>query len=210
MVNTGFPTSNNRTPSPSVNPFARALAEARGNQGQNGLSDDFLSQGNRFADTNSNSNDFAEQQRLQEEKQKRERLRQQLHRQVNPVEAKDVFDAREERVKKEIDSIRHELKMLSQEVIAFDKEVELTIISNVAEPGLEGKYYFSFFQKLREFIMLLRKRIHSARTWATTMQSKKKKKKGKMGMEISGQQYEQTTTVFDRMHHERSTAYSGS
>ena len=100
--------------------------------------------------------------------------------------------------------------MLSQEIADFNKEIEISIMSNVAAPGIEGKYYFNFFQKLREFIQLLRAKVHSARTWATTFNSKKKKKNGKAGLEIGGQQYEQTTTIYDRMHHERSTVYSGS
>ncbi len=195
---------NSSTPSPQgINPFARALAEARGAQGQS-------------TDTVTNNSgmdnlDPAEQQRKLEETQKRERLRQQLHKQVNPVEARDVFNARESQVKKEIDNIRHELKLLSQEVAAFSQEIDMTLMSNVVSPGQEGKYYLSFFQQLRAFIMLLRQKIHSARTWATTMHGKKSKKKRKgAGLEISGQQYEQTATVFDRMHHERSTVYSGS
>ncbi len=194
--------------SQGVNPFARALAEARGNQGLSGEQSEFAPR-NPNLSTSQNLQSLEEQQRLQIEQQKRERLRQQLHRQVNPVEARDVFNAQEERIKKEIDNIRHELKLLSQEVAAFNQDIEISIMSNVADPGLDGKYYLTFFQKLREFIMLLRAKIHSARTWSTAMNSKKKKK-GKKGMEIAGQQYEQTKTVYDHMHHERSNAYSGS
>src|SRR5579859_2932930 len=204
-MNSSMQNSASRPNPSSVNPFARALAEARGNQGQSQTSVDNLSK--RSSDMN--SSDLAEQQRQQLEEQRRERLRQQLHRQVNPVEAKDVFSAQEQRVKKEIEELRHELKLLVQEVAAFNQDVEIAVMGNVAQPGTEGKYYFTFFQKLKQFIMLLRQQINSAHTWATTM-SAKKKKKGKMGLEIGGQQYEQTTTIYDRMHHERSTVYSGS
>ena len=207
------PVRNTSSPKPAgINPFAQAMKEARG-AGDQAKQNDFMNQNG--GSTNglheySDSLDAAEQQRLIEEQQKRERLRQKLHAQINPVETHDIFNARQENIKKEIDNIRYELKMLVQEVAEFHKEVDLTLMTNVAEPGQEGKYYLSFFQKLRAFIMLLRQKIHSARTWATTMQSKKKKQRKGAGMEINGQQYEQTKTVFDHMHHERSNSYSGS
>jgi hypothetical protein len=210
MNNSLRPSSSSPSPQ-GVNPFARALAEARGAQGQS--TDSITNTGNSLAkDMNGMDQlDPIEQQRQLEEAQKKERLRQQLHKQVNPVEAKDVFSARESQIKKEIDQIRHELKLLSQEMAAFHQEIDMTLMSNVVSPGQEGKYYLTFFQQLRAFIMLLRQKIHSARTWATTMHGKKSKKQRKgAGLEISGQQYEQTATVFDRMHHERSTVYSGS
>jgi hypothetical protein len=197
--------------------------EARGNQAgaqpQDSIANPFdLSQFGNFGGFGSDTGDMnqmseaqmREQQRLREEKQRRERLRQQLHRQVNPVETTDIFNAREAQVKKQIDNLRYELRMLSQEIVEFHKEVDITIMSNVPSPGQEGKYYITFFEKLRAFIQMLRQQIHSARTWATTFNQKKKKKQGKKGMEISGQQYEQTATIFDQMHHERSTQYSGS
>lgn len=209
----------------ALNPFARAMAEARGGQmddsvlnsqpaGQHqslpfGNGSGALSE-NDWGNMNPGSFDMEEMQRREAEKAKRERLRQQLHRQVNPVEARDVFNSRQQQVKKEIEQIRQELKLLGREILAFNKEIDLTLSTNVAEPGDQGKYYLVFFQKLREFIVLLRHKVQSARTWSTAMNSKKRRKKGAIGLEMKGQQHEQTATLFDQMHHERSTAYSGS
>lgn len=200
-MNNSLHSSTQRTPAPGISPFAQALESARGGQGGDQFNDGFPSMEN-------GRNSLDEQQRMLDQ-QKKERLRSQLHRQINPVEQTDIFNAKQAQVKKQIDDIRHELKLLSDEVEAFNKDVQITVMANVATPGTEGKYYFTFFQKLKEFIILLREKIHSARTWATTMSSKKKKRKG-AGMEISGKSHEQTATVFDRMHHERSTVYSGS
>lgn len=204
-MNSSLPKMSSSSPRSNVSPFARALAEAKaGEQGSN-----FSQNHNRLSDMAPDQ--VAEQQRLQLEKQKRERLRDQLHRQINPVEATDVYNAERQRVKKEIEEIRHELKLMVSELAAFHAEVEVSIMANVPDPGVQGKYYFTFFQKLKELIKMLRQQIHSAHTWATTMQSKKKKRaKGKGGMEIGGQQHEQTATIYDRAHHERSTQYSGS
>jgi len=212
---------------PSVNPFAQALADAEREKQSGGnlppsqnsdLFRDALAQtGGNFGDFSSPNNDqsqsqnLAEQQRQLEEKRKKEALRRKLHERVNPVETINVFSAREEQVKKEIDLLRQELRGLSKEIASFHKEVELTLMTEVSNPGADGKYYLSFFQQLRSFIMLLRQKVSSARTWSTQMHSKKNKKNGKAGagMMISGQDYEKTTTIQDMMHHERSSTYSG-
>ncbi len=199
-MNTPLRTPASHTPPAGMSPFAQALESARGGQSDQMMSDGLPDFGGH--------NRLDEQRRMLEQ-QKKERLRQQLHRQINPIEQTDIFSAKQAQVKKQIDDIRHELKLLTTELEGFNNDVEISVMANVAEPGIEGKYYFTFFQKLKEFIILLRAKIHSARTWATTM-STKKKKRGDFGLEISGKSHEQTATVFDRMHHERSTVYSGS
>ena len=206
-----------------VNPFARALAEMEksGEQSPNssklsGLDAfrDALKQPRSADGGNSMNNGFGDMQsadfmkRQQEEaekQQKREALRKKLHDQVNPVETQALFDAREKQVKEQINSLRYELKMLAVEVKEFTKEVDLTLATNIAEPGQTGSYYLNFFQQLRTFIMLLRQKIKSARTWMNTAQGKK----SKQGMQIKGQQYQKTATVQNMMHHERSSSYAG-
>ncbi len=216
-------------PRPSVNPFAQALAEAERErqfsgagpnqtQDSSNLFRDALAQtGGNFGDLSNTQNDlqggadFEEQQRQLEAQRKKEALRRKLHDQVNPVDTIDVFNAREQKVKQEIDHLRQELKLLVHEVADFHKEVELTLMTEVSHPGQDGKYYLNFFQQLRNFIMLLRQKISSAKTWSTQLNSKKKKKSGKFapGMMIGGQDHEKTSTIQDMMHHERSSQYSG-
>lgn len=210
----------------ATNPFARALADTEreqsltstgmGTDNTNLFRDALARTGGNFGDTldsYGNQADLAKQQKEAEIKAKKERMRQELHRQINPVETTDVFNAREQKVKEEINKLRYDLKMLAQDVAKFDKQVELTLMTEIAEPGQQGTYYLSFFQKLRAFIMLLRQKISSARTWATQMQTKKGKKKaaghGSVGMMIQGLSYEQTTTVQNMQHHERAAMYSG-
>lgn len=226
-MNTALNRTTSRPTPQGVNPFARALAEARGGQGSTdqtglnpnqipGMDSAAMGGGNGWMneagqpDLIDQQQNFEEQQRLQLEKQRKDRLRQQLHREINPVEATAVYNRKEEQVTKQIEEVRHELKMLVKEVAEFSADVEIAVLQDVVNPGTDGSYYFTFFKKLKEFIILLRKKIHSARTWATAVSSKKKKKKNAPGLEISGKSHEQTATVFDRMHHERSTLYSGS
>jgi len=206
----------------AINPFARALADAEREKqaspdmpiaapsSTNLFGDALARSGSSSTDQNQPQVDWAaEQQRQAEVQRKKDALHRRLHDQINPVDAVDVFSAREQQVKREIDQLRHELKLLVTDVADFHKEVELTLMTEVANPGLEGKYYLTFFQRLRSFIMLLRQKLSSAKTWATQMHSKNSKKKQRNGMQISGLQYEQTSTVQDMMHHERSSQYSG-
>lgn len=210
---------------PATNPFARALADAErekqysstGNDSQNStslFSDALARTGGSFADYSSDDQnvfDQDEQRRQLEAQRKREQMRRKLHDQVNPVDNIDVFNAREKQVKDEIDKLRSELKLLVKEVASFQKDVEVTLMTEVVDPGLQGKYYLTFFSQLRSFIMLLRQKIHSARTWATQMSAKSSKKKSKLGpgMIVGGVAHEKTSTIQDMMHHERSSQYSG-
>ncbi len=217
-------TSRSNTSKSGVNPFARALAETeqslnRGGQagmdgGNNPFRDALAKTGGKFDfnqgfDSHKTDTIDPEQQRLQLERQrKKDALRRKLHDKVNPVDLVDVYNAREQQVKKEIDKLRDELKMLVKEVKKFDQEVQITLMTEVVKPGQDGKYYIAFFQQLRTFIMLLRQKIHSAHTWATQLHGKQKKKQ-KKGMQIGGQAHEKTSTIQDMMHHERSSQYSG-
>lgn len=208
-----------KTKSQASNPFAKALAEMEGRH----TGDQKPSESNIFSDTLSktggsafdnqfgglNNQDYLKKQEEElKEKQKKEALRKKLHDQVNPVDQIKVFDAREKQVKKEIYKLREELKLLSKEMGQFHKEIEITLMSEVAHPGQDGKYYITFFQQLRAFIMLLRQKIRSARTWSRQMHAKSNKKKKQKGPRMPGEAQE-TKVVHDMMHHERSTAFSG-
>jgi hypothetical protein len=204
----------------SANPFARALSEVEKTSGGlnpnrlNNLPDTVsngLMQGQGLSPdlTNQNQAELLKQQQAEALKKKR---RQELHDRVNPVKETDVFSARRRQVKEEIERLRAELKALAQDIAKFHKEVEVTLMTSVGDPGRDGAYYLNFFHKLRAFIKLLRQQIKSANTWATQVNSKKKKKKRgkKPGLEVGGTKSEKTSTVFDMMHHERSNAYGGS
>lgn len=217
----GSPTSQARkSPQQGINPFARALAEtekprsADASQAPASQLNPFSEAlartgGNIPASSPEDQKKWQEKQLADMEKQrKKEALRKKLHDQVNPVDMQAVYDAREKAVKREIDELRKELKMLVRDVAQFEKEIELTVMTEVASPGLTGKYYLNFFRNLRSFILLLRQKIRSARTWSSQFHAKQKKKK-RGGLRIDGAAHEQTKTVFDMMHHERSTVYSG-
>ncbi len=204
-----FPSSS--TPG-AVNPFARALAEARSGgpshndqlENSSGL-DPNLSKlmnqsGGQYDPFEQKPTDIFDQQQQLEKARKAEQLksrRLELHRQINPVDARDVFNARERQVREELEKTRYELQALAQEIAAFNKEIDIVTFQAVVNPGQEGTGTRTFFQKLREWIQLLRQQIHAAQTWATQIKSKKKRKQGLLSLDQNVKGYEETAAVWN-------------
>jgi hypothetical protein len=144
-----------------LNPFAQALSQAGGkfpNQLEEELS--LKKQAEMLA------------------QQKKDSLRQKLHDQINPVETHEVFSAQAEKNLEELQATREELKMLAQDIKNLDKEIDLALTREVVDPGTSGIGFFNFFHKLREWIMLLRKQVHSAQTWMSQVSGKGKRGRG--------------------------------
>lgn len=201
------------------NPFARALAEsekgafAGKNQDQkkNPLGEALAKTGGQIPKDKSPQDLKKEEAKLKKEQKKAE-LRKKLHDQVNPVDQKDIFSANAERTKKELEEVRKELKNLASEISKFYKEVDIQTTQAVVPQGSEGTGMKSYFQKLKAFIILLTQKVRSARTWMKHHNAKQKKKIGrkvKGGIDAGGGKTQESKAVFDMMHHERSTAYSG-
>lgn len=172
----------------SVSPFAGSLLE---NEKKSSLSstDQNKPDSNSFANALLNSsgrmedeNDPDALRKKQEElllQQKKEALRKKLHDKVNPVDAYDLFSAKEEKSKRELNEVRKELELLVADVKELGQEIEAAVTQDVVAPGIDGgSYYTNFFHQLRQLIMLLRQKVSSAKSWAQQMQGKSKKKQG--------------------------------
>ncbi|MBT3250132.1 MAG: hypothetical protein HN846_04195 [Candidatus Pacebacteria bacterium] len=204
----------------SSNPFARALAESeksvfadkKPQDEKNNLFGEALARAGGQIPQESNPEDLEKKQADLKKEQKKAELRKKLHDQVNPVDQKDIFSANKERTKKELEEVRKELKILAREISKFYKEVDIQTTQGITTQGTEGTGLKSYFQNLKAFIMLLTQKVKSARTWMRAQKSKQQRMKGrkiKGGMSVDGSSAEQGKTVFDMMHQERSTAYSG-
>jgi len=205
----------------ATNPFARALAESEkgayaGKNSQADEKNDLFGEalaraGGKIPQENSPQELKKQEAKLKKEKKKAE-LRKKLHDQVNPVDQEEIFSANKERTKKELEEVRKELKILASEISKFYKEVDIQTPQTVTPQGTAGLGLKSYFQKLKAFIMLLTQRVKSARTWMKQQQVKKKRmqaRKIKGGMSLDGGGAQESKTVFDMMHHERKSSYSG-
>jgi len=161
------------------NPFANALKNSQNND-------------NYF----DNPDNFHKQQEEALLKQKKEALRKKLHDKVNPVNAYELFSAKEEKSKEELNQVRKELELLIADIKGFNQDIEMVVAQDVVTPGIDGgTYYQNFFFQLRQFIMLLRQKVSSARSWAQQMQVKSQKK--------YGLNYKKTKDVHAGMNNER-------
>lgn len=199
-----------------VNPFAKALVEAgsRSDDGKNSQSDSQLfsealskTGGSIPAEKSQEKADQKQQKELKKQAEK-QALKKKLHDKVNPVDNHEVFEARRQKELQEIEQLRSEVALLMADIGSLQKEAEVTLMTQIADPGEDGSYFKNFFAQLRSFIMLLRQKVKSAKTWAQQSNSRKKKmaKRRGGGMVVNTQE---TKFVQDIMHHEKSTAYTG-
>lgn len=207
MTSLGQGNSQSKTVSQKpVNPFAGSLLENEQKNASLSSNSHNEQTTNSFANALLNSSDAnydtpsPEQLHKQQEEallqQKKEALRKKLHDRVNPVNTYELFSAREEQSKEELNQVRKELELLIADIKGFNQDIEIVVAQDVVLPGLDGgTYYQNFFFQLRQFIMLLRQKVGSARSWAQQMQTKGKKK--------YGLNYKKTKDVHSGMNNER-------
>lgn len=196
-----------------INPFARALAEAERERATypQGASDSVPSNSEAASQpADGMYPDVEKQQKESARLQRLEQMRRKLHAEINPIDMQPVFDARQKQVEEQILALRSDLKGLNRDVAKFTKEVEVTLMTRIVKPGQTGSYFITFFGKLRSLIMLLRQNIKSASTCLNISKGKAHKKGKQPGLVVAGQDHEQTSTIQDMMHHERSNNYAGS
>lgn len=202
-----------------INPFAKALVETESQTNktkQNTKSDsELLSEalaktGGKVDSSTQDSSQKEALKKQQEEmkvKQERDALRKKLHDQINPVDNHEVFAARKERETKEIEQLKTDIALLMADLGSLEKEAELTLMTQIVDPGERGTYYKNFFAKLRSFILLLRQKVKSARTWAKQTNFRKKKMAKRKGGGATTNPGE-TKYVQDLMHHEKASAFN--
>ena len=170
----------------NMNPFASALVESEKKSSQSDSNKQNNNENSQIADLLSKGgltdfdSEFLEKEREEFlKKQKKEALRKKLHDKVNPVDTHELFKAKEEKNKKELEQVRKELELLIEEIKGLNTDIENAVSGEINSPGTEdAAYYTNFFHQLRAFIMLLRQKVKSARSWAQQMNSKGKKRRG--------------------------------
>jgi len=84
-----------------------------------------------------------------------------------------VYNREEEETQLQIKALQEDLKKLAQEMAQMASQVQKAIEEEVVHPGT---YHVNFFERLRSFVLTLRKKVSESRNWmALSMQRKKKK-----------------------------------
>ena len=84
-----------------------------------------------------------------------------------------VFNQKQQETKTQIKSIQEELKGLASSVKNLDKEIDKAIEQIPVKPGV---YHINFLEKIKQAIILLKKRVEDASTWLEAFNQKSAKK----------------------------------
>ena len=114
---------------------------------------------------------------------------------VESMQMRESADARE--VKRQIDEVRQELKLLVASVKKVHQELDKAVTETPVDPGI---YHLNFYEQLKNFLRMMRQQVEDSGSWLSAFQSRKKKK-GYWGM------YKKHGTTFG-LSNERSLATS--
>lgn len=143
--------------------------------------------------SNDSNNPFAEA--LKKEQGKNSDIQNQLDKQKHLAKHKElqmteVFDLEKKKSEQAIRQIKEELAQLINQIGTMSGNVDQSIHTAVFQgTGEKGKYYENFFTQLRNFLILLTKRVKEGNTWLQTFHGKKHKSKYQQNSAQYGSQY---------------------
>lgn len=110
-----------------------------------------------------------------DEIREREQFRQRLNREFFKIRQEErlVFKQEEQKTRLQIKAIQEELKKLAESTKDLAKEVE---IASKLEPVEPGVYHLNFFDRLKQTIVTLRKKIEDSATWLSLFNQRAKRR----------------------------------
>lgn len=84
-----------------------------------------------------------------------------------------VYSRKREEIERQIKAIQEELKKILGETSELAQEFEVAVEQVIVEPGV---YHLNFFDKLRQLLILLRKKISDSKTWMHTTNVRSKQR----------------------------------
>jgi hypothetical protein len=92
--------------------------------------------------------------------------------------AKPLFDRQAEETKAQIKAIQDELRALAKDMAGLGSSLQQAIEEEIVNPGT---YHVSFFEKLRTFIVSLRKQVNESANWLEASSARKAAKNSYWG-----------------------------
>lgn len=156
------------------------------------------SQSDNHSDNNSDNgggnNLFADALRKEQDKNAdmSEEMKNQKHlAKHKEMQMTEVFDLEKKKSEQMIKQIKEELGQLVKEIKKMSGNVDQSVHTAVFQgAGETGKYYENFFTQLRNFLVLLTKRVREGNTWMQTFQGKKHKSLYMQNSAKYGSQYQ--------------------
>jgi len=102
-----------------------------------------------------------------------------------------VFNQKNQETQVQIKAIQEELKSLAGSMKNLDKEIDKAIDQIPVKPGV---YHVNFLEKIKQAIILLKKRVEDASTWLEALNQKSAKRHAYWGQfKKSGTQFSQSS-----------------
>ena len=87
-------------------------------------------------------------------------------------ESKVLFSYADENLRREIDGVRQELQMLVASMGKVEAQIEAAMMDNIVDGGL---YHLNYFQKLKTWIIFMRKSLEDSSAWLQLSSGRKSK-----------------------------------
>jgi hypothetical protein len=87
-------------------------------------------------------------------------------------ESQVLFSFADEKVRKEIEGVRQELSMLVNTMGQVQSQIEQAMMDNIVGGGL---YHLNYFQKLKTWIIFMRKSLEDSSAWLQASSGRKSK-----------------------------------
>lgn len=97
-----------------------------------------------------------------------------------------VFSHVDEKLRQEIEEVRHELKALMETMKNVEQQIEKAIIEEVVNPGV---YHFNYFQKVKLWLRFMRKSLSSGSLWHEMSNSRSQRGAYWKGVKKSGTKF---------------------
>lgn len=85
-----------------------------------------------------------------------------------------VWSEEQQKISFQIKTVQEELKKLVKETDEISREIKTAAIQAIVEPGT---YHLNFFERLKELIKLIRKKVQESKTWLIEWNGYCKKKR---------------------------------
>jgi hypothetical protein len=157
--------------SPSVQNLAEALKNSGGYAIAEAQKKAIKPVMNDFARALSSSENPWQKEWLGEENEssKREQLRLKRHQEIQ----QEIYDRDKEETEKRIKELLEELKLLAKQIVSLDRSLQTAIHEEVVNPGT---YHISFFERLKNLLIFLRKKVHESQNWLEASYARRRKK----------------------------------
>ncbi len=127
----------------------------------------------------------AREEEMEEEARLRGREEERAFQNVKQSE-KLIYSLSDEKLKREIEAVRQDLKLLIAEMGKAEKQIESAVMQQVVDPGV---YHLNFFEKLRSWLVFMRKSLQEGELWMEMWHTRSKQGAYWKGVKKSGTKF---------------------